>query len=83
MMNLIFILCRPFNIQGKEHYLRDLFFILKTTTAATTAKTFNVGLYSDICGLISFKLGMMAESTKLYILISVWMTLTSFKVTVV
>ena len=34
------------------------------------------GLYSDIYSLISFKLGVMIETTELYILISVWMTLT-------
>ena len=30
-----------------------------------------IGLYSDIYRLISFKLGMMIETTELYILISV------------
>ena len=35
-----------------------------------------IGLYSDIHKLISFKFGMVVETTKLYILISVWMTMT-------
>ena len=35
-----------------------------------------VGLYSDVYIQISFKLSMMTETTKLYILLSVWMTLT-------
>ena len=38
--------------------------------------TFNIDLYSDIYRLISFKLGMVIETTKFYILKSVWMTLT-------
>ena len=33
-----------------------------------------VGLYSDVYRLISFKLSMMIETTKLNILLSVWMT---------
>ena len=37
---------------------------------------FNVGLYSDIYRRSSFKLGMIRETTKLYIFISMWMTLT-------
>ena len=36
---------------------------------------FNVGLYSDIYRPVSFKLGMMMEASKLYILISAWTTL--------
>ena len=35
---------------------------------------FTLGLYFDIYRPISFKLDMMIETTKLYILISVWMT---------
>ena len=34
----------------------------------------NIGLYSDIYKPISFKLGVKIETTKLYILISVWIT---------
>ena len=37
---------------------------------------FQVGLYSDFYSLVSFKLYMMIETTKLYILMSVWMPLT-------
>ena len=39
-------------------------------------KPFNVGLYSDIYGPISFKLNMVIVITRLYILMSVWITLT-------
>ena len=42
-------------------------------------KNFDIGLHSDIYRPISFKLGMMIETTKLYILISVYMTLTLIK----
>ena len=38
-------------------------------------RNFNVNLYSDIYGPISFKLRMI-ETTKVYIVISVWMTMT-------
>ena len=37
-------------------------------------QNFNICLYSDIYR-ISFKLGLMIETTKFYILILVWMTL--------
>ena len=37
---------------------------------------FNIGFYSDSYLPISFKPSMMIKTTKLYILISVWMTLT-------
>ena len=36
---------------------------------------FNIGLNSDITNILSVKLGMMIETSKLYILISVWMIL--------
>ena len=39
-------------------------------------KNFNIGLYSYIYRSISFRLGVMLETTKLYVLISVWVTLT-------
>ena len=39
-------------------------------------KTFNFGLYWDVYWQISFKLGMTIETTKVYILIPVLMTLT-------
>ena len=37
--------------------------------------TFNIFLCQDTCELICFKLGMMQDTTKLYKLIPVWMTL--------
>ena len=39
-------------------------------------ENFNVSLYLDVYRLISFRLGMKMGNTKLYIFISVWMTLT-------
>ena len=42
---------------------------------------FNIGLHLDVNKLISFKLCMMIDMTKLYMLIPVWMTLTVLKVT--
>ena len=39
-------------------------------------KNFDIGLYLDIYWPISFKLGIMIETTNLNIFISVWMTLT-------
>ena len=38
-------------------------------------KRLNFGLHSDIHKLIFFKLGMLIETTELYILIPVWMNL--------
>ena len=45
-------------------------------------ESFNAGLHLSIYRLISFKLGVMIKTTKIYILRSVWMTLT-FIITVV
>ena len=39
-------------------------------------KTFNIGWYSDIYRQFSFQVDMMIEITKLYTLISLWMTWT-------
>ena len=64
-MNLILILSCSFNIQGKELYWYDF-----------VKKSLHVGLYSYIYGPISFKLGVMIMTTKFYVLIAVWMTLT-------
>ena len=72
VMNLIFILCCPFDVQGREPYLCDF-----------VKKDINDCLYSDIYRPVSFNLGLMIETTKLYILVSVLINLTSFKVTVV
>ena len=63
VMNLILFLSCPFNIQGRGPYMISF------------KKTFNIGLFSDIYRPFSLKLGMIMK-TKLYILISVWMTLT-------
>ena len=63
---------------SRERTLYDYIILLE--------KNFNVGLYSDIYRQISFEFSVMIKTTKLYILISVWMTLTfiqSFNVTVV
>ena len=61
------------SIQGRELYLCDL---------VKKNEHFNIGLYSGIYRLISFKLGIMIESTKLYILDD-HDRIQSFKVTVV
>ena len=50
-------------------FKEDMWFCLKK-------KSFNVSLYSHMYWLIFFKLGVMIETTKLYSLKSVWMTLT-------
>ena len=47
-------------MQGRWFYLSDFIF-----------NKIYIDLYSDIYRAISFKLGMMIETTKLYILISV------------
>ena len=56
----------PFSIQGREHHVYDF----------TEGKIFNVCLHSDICRSSCFKFGLMIETAKLYISMSVWMTLT-------
>ena len=45
------------------------------TIVISLQNTVSAGLYSDSYRPVSFKLGVMVETTKLYILISVWMTL--------
>ena len=62
---LILILFRPLCMQGREPY-----------SCQFIKKIFNIGLYSDIYGPISVKLGMMIETAKLCILMSVLMMLT-------
>ena len=64
-MNIVLILSHLFNFQGREN-----------PAYVTSLNNFNIGLYSDICRLISFKLGMMTETTMFYIS-------RAFKVTVV
>ena len=64
VMNLILILSCPICIRRRETYSREF------------VKNVNADLYLDIYESISFKLGMIIETTKLYIFISVCMTLT-------
>ena len=66
VINLIFISSCPFVVHGREPYL--YYFVWK--------QNLNVGLFSDIWRPIYFKLGMMIRTTKLYMLIPVWITLT-------
>ena len=63
LMNLMLILSCLINIQGREPY-----FVRKTP------QPFNV--HSDTYTSISFRLGIVIETTELCILIPVWMTLT-------
>ena len=62
-----------FHFRSSVQYSREttllMWFCLKN-------KPFNTGLYSDNYRPISFKLGAMIVTPKLYILISVWVTLT-------
>ena len=51
----------------------------KKTQTKKQTQTFNVGVYSDTYEAIYFKLGVMIRNTKLYILKSVWATLTFFQ----
>ena len=71
VVNLMFIICHPFNNQGREPCLCDF-----------VKKAFNIGLYSDIYKPIFFKREMMVETNKFYILMygGSW---PSFKVTVI
>ena len=63
-MNLMLMLSCPFSVQGREPYLQDL---KKKILCCFVFRH----LRTDF-----FKLGMMIKTTKLYILISVWITLT-------
>ena len=78
-----FILTVPFSIQGREPDSHD--FVKKTNKQKTPKtkkikqKNFNISLYSDIYECVPFKLGLMIETSELYILTSVWMTLTSIQ----
>ena len=65
VMNLAFILSCLFNFKGDN-----------PTYLILLKKNFNVGLYSDIWKPNYFKFDVIIETTKLYILLSVWMTLT-------
>ena len=48
----------------------------KTWRVISLKKNLSAGLRSDICRPVSFKLGIMVEKAILYILISVWISLT-------
>ena len=82
-MNLMLIVSHPLNSQDRELCLCD--FVNQNTQQQQNQKTkqtkFNVGLYLDIYEAISFELGLVIGPTKLYNMLSVWMILTSFKVT--
>ena len=81
LMNLTLILSHPFILQ-REPVFCDYVKKKKTKTAKHET-TFNVGLCSDIYVTISVKFGMMIETTGLTYLVSVWISWSSFKVTVV
>ena len=63
VMTLILILFRAFNIQGRESYLY-------------TNKQLNIDLYLDMYKRIFLQIGLVIEINILYIMISVWMSLT-------
>ena len=67
VMSLMLMLCRSFQIQGREPYLYDFVNKNNKTTTTTTKHTQkqNVGLYSNIYRAISFKLDMVIETAKL------------------
>ena len=60
----------------------DFCHFIPLSLTLTNPKHLSTGLHSDEYRPISFKLGMMIATMKFYILISVWMTLTLFRVTV-
>ena len=79
VMYLILIYSCPFNHQGSDPCLYDC--DIKKKQKQKNKKTKNkakntIDLYSDINVPISFKFGMMIETTTLYILTGFWMTLT-------
>ena len=66
VLNHILILSHLFNIQGRESCMTDF-----------VDRNMNVGLYSDIYRhIFFFKLCIMIETARFYVLISAWMTLT-------
>ena len=72
VMKLILILSHPLNIQGEKTY----FYRFCKKKNQKKRENYDVGLYSNIYLPLSFKLGLMIETTMLCILISVWKTLT-------
>ena len=78
VMKLVLIACRTFIIQMRTYLCG-----YAKKNKQTNKQNFYVGLYSDVYRPISFKLGLIIETTKLYILVSALMSLTSTQVTVV
>ena len=72
-MNLMLILCYLISTEGREPFWCD-FAKTTTTTAKQTKQTYDVTSCSDIYRPISFNVGLIIETTKFYILSSVWMT---------
>ena len=72
VINMILLSSRPFSLQGRA----PLYDFIKKRLTLVCIVTF-----TDRC--LSNFLAVIVEITKLYILISVWVTLPSFKVTVV
>ena len=66
----VLILSCPVNIQGREPYLSD--FIIKKKKNPNPKMLVCIQTFKPI----SFRHSLMIGTTKLYILISVWMTLT-------
>ena len=62
MMNVILIYCVHSDFKGENSY-------------EFVKKKIDIGLYLDIYRPVFFKLSVMIETTKLYIFMSVWMTL--------
>ena len=63
-MTFVIHLSCPIGMEGRK-YFYDF-----------CTKRINIGLYSNIYRLMSFKLGMIIKTSELYIFVSVWMTLT-------
>ena len=91
LVNLVLILAGPISFQWRES--ND--FVQKkntnkkkknppkTQTSKQNKKHFNVGMHSYIYRLISLKLGMLMNTTKLYTLIPVEWVWPSFKIAVI
>ena len=60
VIHLILVLSHPLNIQWRELHAYE-----------SIKKNLNVGYYSDIYRPVCFKLGMMIETTRLYLSMSV------------
>ena len=75
LMNLI-LLWFVFSVPTISYSFYRVHLIFKGENPTYVKQHFYIGFYSGIYRLISFKLGVMIEITKLYIFILVWMTLT-------